>query len=183
MAYYDAITFAAWRYAAASGVPRMYWHCSLATVPPSAAAARAVVTAWLPTGQGGLLLYGRPGTGKTGLAVAALWAAWGEHARPGRFAHVATLLDACRAYAGDPHGPDPLDALRRTPLLILDDLGAQRLTDFGEERLYVLLHARHAEGRGTLVTSNLTPTRLAGLLSERLAWRLQALCTPVPVGG
>lgn len=183
MAYYDALTFAAWAYAARSGVPRGYWRLGLATHPAPAAVAAG--QAWLAAPRpdpAGLLLYGPTGTGKTGLGVGLLWAAW-EQGLEGQFVLVPALLDALRAQAGAlDSGPDPLAPLRTVPLLVLDDLGAQRLTPFAEERIYVLINARHADARRTVVTTNLPPDALDEALSTRIAWRLRALCAPLALG-
>jgi DNA replication protein DnaC len=49
---------------------------------------------------------------------------------------------------------DVLRPVMETPLLVLDDLGAERLTDWVEETMNVIVNARYNAKRPTLFTSN-----------------------------
>lgn len=56
------------------------------------------------------------------------------------------------------------DALRRyqqVTFLAIDDLGAERLTEWGADRLFEIVNERHNELRPMLLSSNLTPNALA----------------------
>jgi DNA replication protein DnaC len=52
---------------------------------------------------------------------------------------------------------DGLERAETADLLVLDDLGAARTTDFVDEELYWLVNRRYDLGKGIVVTSNLTP--------------------------
>jgi DNA replication protein DnaC len=128
-----------------------------------------------------LILVGPWGTGKTRLAasiIAARIERWleaypdevirvdaeGLLTRPpfaSRFRSVPQLLDAIRRSYEYDDEPDPLDELRRVPLLILDDLGREKATDWVLERLYVLIDDRYGESRPTVVTTNYSLMDLA----------------------
>lgn len=77
-------------------------------------------------------------------------------------------------------------ALGDCELLILDDLGAERTSDFAAEELYRVLERRIGEGRPLVVTSNCSPRDLAGNLddpyqAQRIASRLAGSCEVVHV--
>ena len=61
--------------------------------------------------------------------------------------------------------------LVRAHVLVLDDLAAERLTDFGLDRVATLVQARYDACRRTIVTTNLESTAL-GELHGRMASRL-----------
>lgn len=137
------------------------------------------------------VLAGMVGTGKTMLVcslVAARAAAWlerwplaivetaaGVTARPpftDLFVDVPEMLDAMRRWIARPEGPDPLDRYARASLLILDDLGREKVTDWATERLYVLVNARYGDLLPTIATSNLRPNELAKAGYEPIVRRL-----------
>jgi DNA replication protein DnaC len=185
----------------ATGVPPHYQDLTLDTFPatPESAPAVARVREWLATDDRWLFLWGAFGTGKTGLAVAAMrervraaGAAGGADARA-RFITVPDMLTRLRqSYdrdggAGGGRGGgglgvggaserELLDDLDGAPLLVLDDLGAERATDWAVERLFGLLNRRHDWHRPTVLTSNLGPKQLAEHLGERIAWRIVEMC-------
>jgi DNA replication protein DnaC len=170
----------------AAGVPTHFQGMRFGTYPagPETTAAVAGCRAWLTEARRpGLLLHGAFGVGKTGLAVSVLWEALEAEGLPGRFMAVPDLLDAIRAsYRSE--GPSPLDALKTAPLLVLDDLGAERVTDWVAERLFVLVNARHGNPAvRTVFTSNLPPSKLGAHLGERIAWRIIEMCQVVKVDG
>lgn len=148
---------------------------TLATAPDLSAA--AAVSAWVddyPSADGvtpNLILYGRPGTGKTGLAIGAL-AALVDRGVAVAFFVVADFLDRLRPQSPDPVQAATLRQAQRTAVLVLDDLGAERPKDWGIERLYVVLNGRMNEGKPTIITTNLEDADLPEVLGERLLRRV-----------
>lgn len=106
--------------------------------------------------HGWLLLTGGYGSGKTHLAAAVA-----NHALSSGDAAVfmvaPDLLDHLRA-AFSPSSETGYDALfeqvRNTPLLVLDDLGAQSSTPWAQEKLYQLLNHRYNLRLPTVITTN-----------------------------
>ncbi|MBW7885196.1 MAG: ATP-binding protein, partial [Caldilineaceae bacterium] len=121
--------------------------------------------------EGWLLLTGTYGSGKTHLAAAIANArlAAGE---PVVFMVVPDLLDHLRT-AFSPQSETTYDQLfeqlRNTPLLVLDDLGAQSSTPWAQEKLFQLLNHRYNTQLPTVITTN---QRLEDL-DPRLRSRLQ----------
>lgn len=106
-----------------------------------------------------LVLSGLPGRGKTHLAVAALKREIESRGKPGHFLYVPKLLDEIRkrySDSWDGDRPEEYEArIARWPLLLLDDLGAERSTPWVLERLTLLLEERQDRSLITIVTTNL----------------------------
>jgi DNA replication protein DnaC len=139
-----------------------------------------------------LLLFGPVGTGKTGLAVGVLRAfiegtgpdfapATEESVEPGEglFLNFRDFLaELRRSYStGAPLAVS--ERARRAPLLVLDDLGAERPTAHARDELAVLVEHRHGHELPTVVTSNYEPGELArrlghdeALIGHRIVSRL-----------
>ncbi len=125
--------------------------------PESNRAALQAARAFAENPRGWLVIGGMNGCGKTHLAaaIANYRLARGEAAL---FVVVPDLLDHLRAtYA--PESPVSYDQrfedVRTTPLLILDDLGAQRSTEWAWEKLYQILVYRRNWRLPLVVTTNL----------------------------
>jgi len=148
----------------------------------------AAVTAWAVRGAGaqGLYLAGPVGTGKTHAAWAAV-AAWCAQTgtlpggTPGViFARMTDLLDDLRP------GDDSRQRVRqcqRAALLVVDDLGAEKASEWTQERFYTIVDHRYAACLPLIVTGNLPPSRLAGQVGERAASRLAEMCEVVAMTG
>jgi len=151
---------------------------------PNVAAAKAV-RGWLDLGGGGtqtvpnLFLHGPVGTGKTGLAVGAMRALI-ERGMVPKLWGVPTLLDRMRPGGDD---DDPLARCVKVSVLVLDDLGVEKPSEWVRERLYVLLNGRYEAERPTIVTSNVDLVGLAAQIGERAVSRFAERVTVVKVFG
>lgn len=133
----------------------------------------------------GAYLWGEPGTGKTHAAACAvrMYCSRGMRAR---LVTAKRLLDEVRdGYGGGDRGA--LARAERVPLLALDDLGAERPTEWAVETLSSLIDARTAAGLPTVVTSNYRIGQVrdlwGGMAGKRVASRLAGACEPIEVTG
>lgn len=119
-----------------------------------------------PAGRN-LCLFGPVGVGKSHAAVAAVRPLH-ERGMGVRFLPVVELLDLLR-----PGGPEGMfTSLSDVDVLVLDDLGTERATDWTAERLYAVVNRRWLEERPTVVTTNLEPARLEESIGPRAYSRL-----------
>lgn len=147
----------------------------------------------------GAYLWGRPGRGKTYAAACAVRLATereGYGMRPtegirervpiARIVSTADLLSREReGYDGGQRGA--IDRAASVGLLVLDDLGAEKATDWACEQLTRLVDRRVSSGRPLIVTSNLSLGELSkawgGMPGERLVSRLAGACERIEVTG
>lgn len=133
---------------------------------------------WLDGGNPSLMLVGPVGTGKSHSAYAI-----------GSAACLAGLLVVAVSVPDlladlRPGGNGNLGARARTAdLLILDDLGAEKGSEWTGEQLSALLDARVRENRRQVVTTNLTYVQLVERLGERTMSRLTGGATVVRLQG
>ncbi|MET9222400.1 ATP-binding protein [Streptomyces sp. NPDC003300] len=139
---------------------------------------------------GFLVLTGTFGTGKTHQAYGALRRI--AESGPDRFEMIA--ITAPDMYGllrpgGSERGTEAeLKRLCKIPLLLLDDLGTEKISEWTEEATYRLLNERYNECRPLIVTSNF-PTRstdgedLSDRLGGRIASRLAQMTTVVVLDG
>ncbi|KUJ65458.1 ATP-binding protein [Streptomyces albus subsp. albus] len=159
-----------------AAAPPRYRHAT-ATVPAIQAWADRVAAD--PTTAGSLLLTGTTGTGKTHQAYGALRriAEAGPSVYEIRATTAADMYGLLRPKGSERGAEEELRRLARVPLLVLDDLGSAKATEWTEEVTYRLINERYNACRPTLYTSNL-PARsdsapdLASALGERIVSRL-----------
>ena len=117
-----------------------------------------------------LVLTGVTGCGKTHLAVAIALGLI-ERGDPVRFISVARHLDVLRRSYGrdnDDNFDLLLGNLMTVPVLILDDVGAERGTAWAREKLCEIVDARYAGGLRTIATSNHQPEQWDPRVLSRL---------------
>lgn len=104
-----------------------------------------------------------------------------------RFAYVPELIDDYRRQFNDTAPPENLDVKYLYPeLLVMDDFGAQRLTEYAVETLNRIIYRR--EARSTIYTSNLPledidakdPTGYIERATSRIAGECQVVCLSGP---
>jgi DNA replication protein DnaC len=117
----------------------------------------------------GLMLIGDPGTGKTHLAVAALKALLAR-GHEGLFCDYQNLLDRIRSGYDASSGASDREAYRSAldaEVLLLDDLGAHRVTDWVEDTVTSIVTHRCNNKKALIVTTNLPDPDAGDALAER----------------
>jgi DNA replication protein DnaC len=140
-----------------------------------------------PTSGRGLLLVGPPGVGKSHLCVAILRALRDQHPLlTSVFAEVPIFLDEVQSNIGKPSSEDRFDATHRARvcrLLVLDDLSAERKTQYTRDVLAQIMRLRTGALRPMLVTTNAKPRQLNSYFGEATVSRVVQVSTEVFVGG
>lgn len=144
--------------------------------------------------RSGLLLLGSVGTGKTHLAVAVVRQLL-DRGIACRFCDYRELLKRIQA-TFDPANPatesSVVNPLLQVEVLLLDDLGVGRATEWAMETLHFLLNHRYSHRLATLVTTNLEDgdtaldrkdITLVQSIGERLRSRLYEMCVFIPMHG
>lgn len=134
----------------------------------------------------GAYIFGASGLGKTHLAVGLLKKKM-EQGKTGVFVVVPELMESLRRCFRD--GGDDfeiLQALYNVDCLVLDDLGAEKATEWVAERLYLVINQRYLSNRMTVITSNCNPEEIEERLGEqgkRITSRVLEMCKIIQLKG
>lgn len=134
----------------------------------------------------GLWLMGDVGTGKTTLAMLVSKAALDQGYSVAIYS-VPSLLAKIRDTYGADRGEQSYDDFYRqlagVDLLQLDDLGAERQTEWVLEQLYSLVNERYESERSIVVTTNLATDQLEQQVGSRTVSRLTEMTDQLPLYG
>lgn len=173
-------------------IPKRYQHCTLAnftayneSLERAVAQARRIADAFPVIGRG-LFLEGQPGVGKTHLAVAVLKQAIETAGARGLFYDTRDLLRVIRSTYDPAIRTTEIQVLRpvlQADLLVLDDLGAEKTSEWVDETMNLIVNTRYNERRLTVFTSNYPdipddtdPNSLLFRIGARMRSRLHEMC-------
>jgi DNA replication protein DnaC len=173
-------------------IPRRYQDVAFERYPVTEIEPTAVVTATrrfadtiddqLDAGRG-LWFMGPVGTGKTTLAMLVSKAALKEGRSVAIYSLPRLLNEIRDTHRAERSHVNLLDRLTAVDLLHVDDVGAERSTDWVLEELYSIVNARYEDQRSMLITTNLDRGDLCEQITERTVSRLAEMCDPLPLLG
>lgn len=172
--------FRALKHRESAGIPKLYKAMTFDNLEVDGNAQTVGMAKELASGsrEKGLYLFGTPGVGKTHIAMAVLQ----EHLNHGSglFYTMPTLANELRTLAKDDEKlTEIINKIKDADLLVLDDFGAEKWTEYIGERMFSILNDRNANQKLLIITSNLSLDELADKMAdqgERLGSRIKGMC-------
>ena len=155
-------------------------------------------------GKHGLYIWGGVGRGKTWLSVAllkeliktldvakelsnsSLTSDINQFRKMYRFIYVSSLLMEIKSsYDINSSLTEQgiIQEYTKIPVLVLDDIGSEKPTEWVRERLNMIIYDRNLRGLKTIYTSNIAPEELQERLDERITSRIHQQCEIIQLGG
>lgn len=147
----------------------------------------------------GLFIHGKAGTGKTHVAVALIQARLlkvkanheihesADVDKPDMvFISMVDLLleiKACFREGAEVSEEAVIDKYTNIPYLTIDDLGAEKTTDWVLQTLHTIIDRRYRNMQKTVITSNLTLEEIASKIGDRIASRIVGMCRVIELKG
>lgn len=137
---------------------------------------------WVQENNAGILLWGDVGGGKTFLA-GCIANALIDQDIPATMTTIPKLVAAMTKDFGAERG-NVLYMVANAPLLVLDDVGTERNTEFSNEQVYEIINTRYKAKKPLIITTNLTMKAMKeteDVTKKRIYDRLIEMCTPCKV--
>ncbi len=162
-------------------IPARYANTEYEHVPESV---RALFESMINTRKG-IFMHGDVGTGKTHIAYALHKNAPKAKMRTRFWNTVELFRDIREEISRDRYAKEhPVEkCLEWEGILILDDVGVEKTTDFVVESFYLIVNKRYNDMLPMIITSNYSLDALADKVGDRIVSRIAESCTVVPLMG
>lgn len=128
-----------------------------------------------------LFLVGEAGVGKTHLATAALNAKYQPGSKRYR---ITELLRHFRIKRAADEEQSLIDEFSTCPILVIEDFGVQKTTDWSIQMWWEILDRRIEAGRnGLIVTSNAGRKKIAEQMGDKISSRMSGICRVIKIEG
>lgn len=147
--------------------------------------ARRYAEDFTPKTDAGLIFFGKAGSGKTHLAVAIARHLIEQKQIAARVARTVELLADIRQTFNEHDGyraeneAELIQKFTSVALLVLDDLGSEKISDWVKEILYRIIDERWLEQKPMIITTNLNLKELEERIGERIVSRIAGACVQI----
>lgn len=133
------------------------------------------------TAPQGLLLHGSVGTGKT-FATACIANYLMENGKTVLVMNLGLYLIKLKK-EWDEAESNVLEYVKHCDLLVIDDFGVEKVTEFVLDKAFALIDTRYRAEKPLIITTNLSMRDIENKFGSRIADRLQEMCYPLRVEG
>ena len=135
----------------------------------------------------GLLFYGNVGSGKTHIACCIANAIITEYGYSVKVRNFSQILNDLQKGGFNLDRNEYIDSITNTTLLILDDFGIERSTEYALEQIYNVVNARYLKAKPTIITTNINYMEMdkeqENIMLGRIYSRIIEMCLPLRVVG
>ncbi len=100
-----------------------------------------------------------------------------------KFINIADFLEDLRKGMNDREAAEiamsTTETLKRVPLVIMDDIGAEKVSEWTRERLLNIISERYDAEKAIIFTSNLAPQEIEMMLGGRVRSRIEGMTVPI----
>lgn len=133
------------------------------------------------TAPQGLLLHGSVGTGKT-FASACISNYLMENGKTVLVMNLGLYLIKLKK-EWDEAESNVLEYVKHCDLLVIDDFGVEKVTEFVLDKVFALIDTRYRAEKPLIITTNLSLKEITDKFGSRISDRLQEMCYPLRVEG
>ncbi len=133
------------------------------------------------TAPQGLLLHGSVGTGKT-FASACISNYLMENGKTVLVMNLGLYLIKLKK-EWDEAESNVLEYVKHCDLLVIDDFGVEKVTEFVLDKAFALIDTRYRAEKPLIITTNLSLKEITDKFGSRISDRLQEMCYPLRVEG
>lgn len=128
-----------------------------------------------------LFLFGETGSGKTALATFILKSLW-KDGKPGKFISYPEFVFKIITDFNSAHEKvDFIKTYKRC--LVIDDFGAEKVTDFIRHVSYLIIDYRESNELKTIITSNFSLDEIDAFIDRRISSRICGMCKVIKMSG
>lgn len=135
----------------------------------------------------GLILYGSIGSGKTYIACSIANEIISEYSYTVKMRNFAQILNDLQKGGFDLDRNEYINSITNATLLILDDFGIERNTEYALEQVYNVINSRYLKAKPTIITTNLNfkdiEKEQEDIMLGRIYSRIIEMCLPLRVTG